>query len=100
MPMHDEWASLRSLDRYDGVLVYREAALVGPALIERLAARRKPIIYQLDDPLYIPYKSPTSGWFSYLKFFGKVGTICSLSRVVIVNSRQHAEYASRFSRTL
>ena len=58
-------ASLRSLDRYDGVLVYREAALVGPALVERIAARRKPIIYQLDDPLYVPYRSPSNGWFYY-----------------------------------
>ena len=90
-------ASVRSLDGYDGILVYREAALVGPAIIERFAARRKPIIYQLDDPLYVPYRSPTSGWFSYLKFFGKVGTICRLSRVVVVNSSQHADYARRFS---
>lgn len=92
--------SMRSLDRYDGVLVYREAALAGPALIERFVARRKPIIYQLDDPLYVPYKSPSSGWFSYLKFFGKVGTICRLSRVVVVNSSQHAEYARRFTKDI
>lgn len=90
-------ASVRSLDRYDGVLVYREAALLGPALVERFVARRKPIIYQLDDPLYVPYRSPSSGWFSYLKFFGKVGTICRLSQVAIVNSKQHAEYARRFT---
>src|SRR4051812_7492510 len=40
--------SLRIVDDYDAVLVYREAALVGPELIERIVARRKPIIYQLD----------------------------------------------------
>jgi glycosyltransferase involved in cell wall biosynthesis len=90
--------SLAMVDDYDAVLVYREAALVGPALIERLVARRKPIIYQLDDPLYIPYKSPFSGRFSYLKFFGKVSSICRMSRVVIVNSRHHAEYARRYAR--
>jgi glycosyltransferase involved in cell wall biosynthesis len=90
--------SLSIVDDYDAVLVYREAALVGPELIERIVARRKPVIYQLDDPLYIPYRSPFSGWFSYLKFFGKVGRICRLSRVVIVNSSYHREYASRFNR--
>jgi glycosyltransferase involved in cell wall biosynthesis len=90
--------SLGSLDEYDAVLVYREAAMVGPELIERWVARRgKPIIYQLDDPLYIPYRSPHSGWFSYLKFFGKVRRIIGLSRVVIVNSRHHREYAERFN---
>jgi glycosyltransferase involved in cell wall biosynthesis len=91
---------LRSLDRvddYDAVLVYREAALIGPALVERLAARRKPIIYQLDDPLYVPYRSPFSGYLSYLKFFGKVREICKLSTVVIVNSSHHRRYVEQYA---
>ena len=93
--------SIGSIDDYDAVLVYREAAMIGPALIERLVARRgKPIIYQLDDPLYVPYQSPFSGYFSYLKFFGKVGEICRLSKVVIVNSSHHRAYAEQFSRNV
>ena len=91
---------LRSLDRvddYDAVLVYREAALVGPELVERLVARRKPIIYQLDDPLYVPYRSPWSGWLAYLKFFGKVKRIAALSKIVIVNSSHHRDYMTRFN---
>jgi glycosyltransferase involved in cell wall biosynthesis len=87
--------SLKLIDDYDAVLIYREAALVGPELVERLAARRKPLIYQLDDPLYVPYRSPWSGWLSYLKFFGKVGRIAEMSRVVIVNSSYHRDYVSR-----
>ena len=85
--------SLGSIDAADAVLVYREAALIGPALIERIAARRKPLVYQLDDPLYVPYKSPFNGYLSYLKMFGKVGSICRMSAVTIVNSPQHEEYA-------
>lgn len=83
---------------FDAVLVYREAALIGPALLERWVARRgKPMIYQLDDPLYVPYRSPSNGYFSYLKFFGKVKAICRMSRVVIVNSRQHREFAAAYN---
>ena len=90
--------ALRTVDDYDAVLIYREAALIGPELIERLAARHhKPIIYQLDDPLYVRYRSPFSGYLSYLKFSGKVGRICRMSRVVIVNSRFHGDYARRFN---
>jgi hypothetical protein len=85
---------LGAVDEADAVLVYREAALIGPAWIERYVARRKPLIYQLDDPLYVPYQSPFNAYFSYLKFFGKVGTICRLSSVTVVNSRQHYEYAA------
>lgn len=92
---------LRNLERFDAVYVYREAALIGPAILERWVKRRgKPIIYSLDDPLYIPYVSPTSGWYSYLKCFGKVGSICRLSDVVIVNSRFHADFASRYNRNV
>jgi glycosyltransferase involved in cell wall biosynthesis len=87
--------SLKQVDDYDAVLIYREAALLGPELVERLAARRKPLIYQLDDPLYVPYRSPWSGWLSYLKFFGKVSRIAAMSRVVIVNSSYHRDYVSR-----
>ena len=90
--------SLHSIDDYDAVLVYREAAMIGPALIERLVARRgKPIIYQLDDPLYVPYRSPFSGYFSYLKFFGKVAQICKISKVVIVNSSHHRAFAEQYN---
>ena len=82
------------LDDFDAVFVYREAALLGPAFLERLIARKKPIIYQLDDPLFVPYRSPSNGLLSYLKFFGKIKTIVQLSSAVIVNStaiRQFAE---------
>lgn len=80
--------SIRDLESFDAVLVYREAALIGPALIERLVARRNvPLIYQLDDPLHIPYRSPSNGYFSYLKCFGKVHTLCRISDLVIVNSK-------------
>lgn len=92
---------LRDLRGFDAVYAYREAALIGPALLERWVARRGvPIIYSLDDPLYVPYVSPSNGWLSYLKFFGKVASICRLSQVVIVNSRFHREYAEKYSRNV
>ncbi|HLE62449.1 MAG TPA: glycosyltransferase family 4 protein, partial [Pyrinomonadaceae bacterium] len=70
----------------------------GPALLERMIAKRnKPIIYQLDDPLYIPYRSPSNGYLSYLKFFGKIAKIIKISRVVIVNSSHIKDYASQYN---
>ncbi len=87
---------VRNLDGYDAVLVNREATLIGPAVIERWVARRgKPLIYLLDDPLYIPYRSPSNGWLSYLKAPGKVRTLCGISKVVLANSPSHAAFARR-----
>jgi L-malate glycosyltransferase len=94
----DRLRLLRNLDDYDAVFVYREAALLGPAFLERMIARRgKPIIYQLDDPLYVPYRSPSNGYLSYLKFFGKIAEIIKISRVVIVNSSHIREYAAQYN---
>lgn len=91
---------LKRLDDYDAVFVYREAALLGPAFLEKRIARRKPIIYQLDDPLYVPYRSPSNGYLSYLKFFGKIADIIRLSKVVIVNSSHIREFAAQHNRNI
>jgi len=89
---------VRHVDDYDAVLVNREATLIGPALVERWVTRRgKPLIYLLDDPLYIPYRSPANGWVSYLKFFGKVKTLCRSSAVVLANSPSHCAFARRYN---
>jgi glycosyltransferase involved in cell wall biosynthesis len=92
---------LGDLKRFDAVFVYREAALLGPAFLEKMVARRGlPIIYQLDDPLFVPYTSPSNGYLSYLKFFGKISEICRLAKVVMVNSTQIREYVSQYNQNI
>jgi glycosyltransferase involved in cell wall biosynthesis len=96
----DRIGLLKRLDEYDAVFVYREAALLGPAFLEKMVARKKPIIYQLDDPLFMPYKSPSNGYLSYLKFFGKIKEIIRISKVVMVNSSHIREYAEQFNKNI
>ncbi len=87
---------LRDLDGVDAVLVNREAALIGPELLERRIHRRGiPLLYLIDDPLYIPYRSPSNGLLSYLKCFGKVARIARMSRVVLANSPSNVAFARR-----
>jgi glycosyltransferase involved in cell wall biosynthesis len=88
---------LSKIKNYDAIFVYREAALLGPAFLEKLIARERPIIYQLDDPLFVPYNSPSNGIFSHLKFFGKIKEIIRISKVVIVNSSHIRSYARQFN---
>jgi glycosyltransferase involved in cell wall biosynthesis len=85
----------------DVLFIYREAALLGPALIERLATRLKvPIIYDVDDPVFLPYRSPMNGWFSLLKFSKKTHAIFRLSSHVIAINRLIADYAAKYNRSV
>ncbi|MDQ3980551.1 MAG: glycosyltransferase family 4 protein [Actinomycetota bacterium] len=89
---------VRKVDGADLAFVYREAALVGPALSERLLARRPiPLIYDLDDPTWLPYRSPTSGWMSLLKFPGKTRSLFRLADHVITINATIGGYAGRFN---
>jgi glycosyltransferase involved in cell wall biosynthesis len=93
--------SLADLSRYDAVLVYREAALIGPEILERWVVRRGvPLIYVLDDPLFVPYRSPSNGPLSRLKSPGKVTRLCSLASTVIVNGSPLRIFAERHNRNV
>ena len=54
---------LLSAKKWDVIFIQREAALVGPPLFERAISRffGKPIVLDLDDPLWIHYTSPIYG---------------------------------------
>jgi len=72
----------------DGLFIYREASLIGPSFIERLTKRLQvPMIYDIDDPIFLPYKSPVNGWLSLLKFSRKTHSLFRMSdRVISINS--------------
>lgn len=82
----------------DVIFIFREASLIGPAVLERLAARQKiPIIFDVDDPIFLPYKSPTNNWASLLKFSRKTHKIFRLSTHVIAINNLIGDYAAKFN---
>jgi len=83
----------------DVLFIYREAALVGPALLERIAGVRcrLPIVFDLDDPIFLPYRSPSNAWFSLLKFSRKTHALFRLSDRVIAINDLIGQYAARFN---
>lgn len=90
---------VRTIKEYDLAYLYREAAVVGPAFIERLIARQGvPILYDFDDPIWLPYESPTNRAFSKLKWQNKVPEICKLATTVVVGNRLLAEWASQHAK--
>ena len=88
--------------RYDGVVVFREAALLGPAIYERLIAYTKtPLFFDFDDAIWVPSPATSvNGVFSKLHFFGKTSTICRLSTAVLAGNSYLAEYARQQNRNV
>ena len=83
--------------KYAGVVIYREAALLGPAVYERLLARAAvPMFFDFDDAIWIQ-KVGANGIFSHLHFARKTATICRLSTAVFVGNEYLASYARRYS---
>jgi glycosyltransferase involved in cell wall biosynthesis len=82
---------------YDAVVVYREAALVGPAFYERLIGwSGKPLLFDFDDSIWLPTTAPgANALFAKLHFFGKTATVCRLSKAVLVGNDFLADYARR-----
>src|SRR5687768_5528039 len=79
---------------YDLVYVFREAALLGPPIFERLIAQqRTPFVFDFDDAIFVSYRSPSNGYLSYLKFASKTKTICRLASHVMVGNPYLADYA-------
>ncbi|OFV89016.1 MAG: hypothetical protein A2V74_00945 [Acidobacteria bacterium RBG_16_70_10] len=100
--MMEGWA--RTLTRaarvqaYDAVFIHREASLVGPAWPERLARWAAPrVVYDFDDAVWVPYRSPTHSFFSLLKFPWKTASLCRMASAVIAGNDHLAEYARRYN---
>jgi glycosyltransferase involved in cell wall biosynthesis len=85
---------------FDVAFVYREAAPLGPAWIERLLAARLPIVYDFDDAIYLPATSAANAWLGTLKSPSKTATLCRLSRHVTVGNEVLAAFAQRHARVV
>jgi glycosyltransferase involved in cell wall biosynthesis len=85
----------------DAVLVHREAALIGPPVLEWAIARvlGRPLIFDLDDPVWVPYVSPTYGALlsRLMKMPGKTNATLKAASHVIAGNPHVADYARRFS---
>lgn len=91
-------AHLKNLSKYDAILVYRAAAMIGPAFFERLIKfSGRPVIFDFDDAIFLEHTNDANRLFGWLKFPGKTASICRLSDQVTVGNAWLAEYARKFN---
>jgi glycosyltransferase involved in cell wall biosynthesis len=93
-----QFRNINKTIRTDIAFIFREASLVGPAILERLIARKGvPVVFDLDDPIFLPYKSPINNWASLLKFSRKTHKIFKISSQIIAINQLIADYARQFN---
>jgi glycosyltransferase involved in cell wall biosynthesis len=82
--------------KYDAIVIHREAALIGPAVYERVIAwSGKPIIFDFDDSIWSPGQAWKNGLFSRLHFPSKTAAICKLAAAVTTGNEFLADYARK-----
>jgi glycosyltransferase involved in cell wall biosynthesis len=82
----------------DVIFLYREAALLGPAWLERLLALRRPLVFDFDDAIFLADTSQANGWSRRLKWPTKTATICGLAGHVTVGNEFLAAFARDHAR--
>lgn len=92
------WHILKSLG-YDWVFIHRECAPIGPPVFEFIIAKvfRKKIIYDFDDAIWLPNTSEENKLAGWLKFHGKVKSICRWSYRVSCGNEWLADFARQFN---
>lgn len=83
--------------KYDIICIHLEAYPIGPPILEFLWTKfGKPIIYDLDDAIYLTNKESTYKIVKFFKCNKKIETIIRLSKEVIVCNNHLKNYAANF----
>jgi glycosyltransferase involved in cell wall biosynthesis len=92
--MREAWRA----KEFDLVYIFREGALLGPALAERvLRWAGVPWVFDFDDAVWVRYVSPANSYLSYLRFPGKTAFLCRHAREVMAGNAYLRDYAARFN---
>ena len=92
-------ALLFSVPAYDFVFIHREAAPIGPPVLEWLIAKvlNKCIVYDFDDAIWLPAISEANRVAAGLKWPGKVASLCAWAGRNSCGNGYLAAYARQFN---
>jgi glycosyltransferase involved in cell wall biosynthesis len=84
---------------FDFVFIHREAAPVGPPVIEWVLAKcfRKKLIYDFDDAIWLTDQAVESRLFQIIKWRSKVSSICRWSYRISCGNDYLCNYAKQFN---
>jgi glycosyltransferase involved in cell wall biosynthesis len=87
------------ISQYDYIFIHREAAPLGPPIFEWFIGKlkRKKIVFDFDDAIWIPNSSESNSLFSFIKFHSKTKYISKIAYKVSCGNHYLCEYASQFN---
>jgi glycosyltransferase involved in cell wall biosynthesis len=90
---------LPKINRFDYVFIHREAAPLGPPIIEFLIAKvlRKKIIYDFDDAIWLPNFSESNKFFSFLKWYSNSKVLCKWAYKVSCGNEYLCNFAKQYN---
>lgn len=96
------WLVFFASGKYDFVFIHREAAPIGPPIFEWWLAkiRRKKIVYDFDDAIWIPNVTEGNRLARFVKAFWKVKYICKWAYKVSAGNDYLAAFASRYNKNV
>jgi glycosyltransferase involved in cell wall biosynthesis len=93
------WRTLAETGVYDVVFLHREAMAFGPAVLERIIARRKPVVFDFDDAIWLRNENRVNPLAAWVKCPGKTRTIAKRASAVLAGNAYLAEWARRYNRS-
>jgi len=91
------WRALAEIGAYDLVFLHREAMAFGPAILERMIARRKPVVFDFDDAIWLRNENRVNPLAAWVKCSGKTRTIARRASAILAGNSYLAEWARSYN---
>jgi glycosyltransferase involved in cell wall biosynthesis len=87
------------LGKFDRVFIHREAAPLGPPVLEWIIAKvfRKKVIYDFDDAIWLTDQLNENSMERFLRWRKKVATVCRISYRVSCGNSYLASFAGKYN---
>lgn len=89
---------LKTINQYDIIFIQRECFMLGTSYFERkIAQRKKHIVFDFDDSIWLQNVSEANKTFVWLKNPKKTAQIITFAKTVIAGNQYLADYALKFN---
>ena len=85
--------------KYDGILIYREAYIIGGAFFEQLLSKINPNIwYDFDDAIWLSNVSEKNKKWAWLKHPRKTISIIKVSKIITCGNQYLTDFAKQYNK--